>query len=364
MKRLGVVGGGQLGRMMALAAAPLGIRTVVLDPGEDACARHYAQHIRGAFDDLGTMQQLAESVDVATFEFENVPAESVAHLSRSVPAWPPAGALAVARDRWSEKTLFREQSIPLPPLARVDSQADLDLATSTTVGLPAVLKTRTLGYDGKGQKVLRTESDVAGAWSELGSVPCVLEGFVEFDDELSCIGVRTELGDTRFYELVKNEHRDGILYKSVPQANHPLQARAEDYTAKVMAALDYVGVMAFEFFRCGDELVANEIAPRVHNSGHWTIEGARVSQFENHVRAVCGLPLGATETRGPVAMLNVYGDRPDVLALLELPGVAWHDYDKTPRPGRKIGHVTVQAEDEATLLARLERAEACLNNVR
>lgn len=363
MKRLGVVGGGQLGRMMALAAGPLGIRTLVLDPGEEACARHVAHHVLGAFDDPEAVEQLAESVDVATFEFENVPAESVARLSRSVPAWPPAGALAVARDRWSEKTLFRDQSIPLPPLARVDSQADLELAI-TTVGLPAVLKTRTLGYDGKGQAVLRSQADVTGAWSDLGEVPCVLEGFVEFDDEFSCIGVRNEQGDTRFYELVRNEHRDGILYKSVPQSDHPLQARAESYTAKVMSALDYVGVMAFEFFRCGDELVANEIAPRVHNSGHWTIEGAWVSQFENHVRAVCGLPLGSTGTRGPVVMLNVYGDRPDVMKLLALPGVAWHDYDKTPRAGRKIGHVTVQAADEATLSERVAEAEACLNNVR
>lgn len=363
MTRLGIVGAGQLGRMMALAAAPLGIRTVLLDPGAEACGRFFGEHLMAGFDDLNAMGQLAAAVDVATFEFENIPPASVARLAEQIPVWPPAGALATARDRWAEKSLFRELSIPLPPVARIDAQADLDAAVGD-IGLPAVLKTRTLGYDGKGQAVLRSTEDVAGAWAGLGSVPCVLEGFVDFDDELSCIGVRSSAGELRFYDLVLNEHQAGILYRSTPQPHHPLQPAAEQYAGQVMDRLDYVGVMAFEFFRQGDQLLANEIAPRVHNSGHWTIEGARTSQFENHVRAVCGLPLGDTETRESVQMLNVYGGRPDVERLLSVPGVSWHDYDKTPRPGRKIGHVTVQASDTTVLSDRVRQAEACLRNVR
>lgn len=363
MTTLGIVGAGQLGRMMALAAAPLGVDCVFLDPADNACGLSFGGHIDGAFDDLAAITRLGQAVDVATFEFENIPATAVARLAEAVPVFPSAQVLATARDRWAEKTLFRAQSIPLPPVAQVDSQGDLDDAV-TKIGLPAVLKTRTLGYDGKGQKVLLTAGDVTGAWAELGSVPCVLEGFIAFDDEVSCLGVRGRDGELRFYDLVQNEHYLGILSRSQPIRHHPLQAKAEAYATRVMNALDYVGVMAFEFFRLGDELIANEIAPRVHNSGHWTIEGAIVSQFENHVRAVCNLPLGSTETREEVLMLNVYGKRPDVLNLLRIPGVNWHDYTKEARPGRKIGHVTVQATNSADLVERAAAAEACLQNTR
>lgn len=360
---LGIVGGGQLGRMMALAGAPLGVHCVVLDPSAEACARHVARHIQAAYDDTDAVVDLAEQVSAATFEFENVPPETVARLADRMPAFPPALALATSRDRWLEKSLFREQGIALPPVAKIDSQGDLEQAVSD-IGLPAVLKTRTLGYDGKGQKVLRASTDVPGAWEALGQVPCVLEGFVEFDSEVSCIAVRDRDGVLAFYDLIENNHREGILDRSQPVREHPLQAVAEDYTGRVMHALDYVGVMAFEFFRVGDQLMANEIAPRVHNSGHWTIEGARTSQFENHVRAVCGLPLGNTETREQVVMLNVYGRHPDVRGLLAIPGVSWHDYAKSARPGRKIGHVTVQAENRAQLSEREAAALRCLENER
>lgn len=363
MKTLAIIGGGQLGRMMALAAGPLGIRTVLLDPNTDACGGRFGEHMPAGFDDLEAMTQLAGRVDAATFEFENIPPASIARLAERIPVAPPARALATARDRWAEKSMFRDLDIALPPVARVDSQVDLEAAVHET-GLPAVLKTRTLGYDGKGQKVLRKPQDLSGAWVELGSVPCVLEGFVDFDEEVSCIGVRSADGELRFYDLVSNQHDDGILFRSRPLRAHPLQRLAEDYTGRVMDQLDYVGVMAFEFFRIGDQLLANEIAPRVHNSGHWTIEGARTSQFENHVRAVCGLPLGDTETREAVLMLNVYGGRPDVEALLAIPGVSWHDYEKAPRPGRKIGHVTIQANDDAQLADREQAALVCLRNKR
>ncbi|MEC9482356.1 MAG: 5-(carboxyamino)imidazole ribonucleotide synthase, partial [Halomonas sp.] len=261
----------------------------------------------------------------------------------------------------AEKTLFRELDIPLPPVARIDSQADLDAAVAD-IGLPAVLKTRTLGYDGKGQKVLREADDVTGAFDELGGVPLVLEGFVDFDHEVSVIAVRGRDGEIRAWPLVRNEHRQGILHRSAPQPGHPLQALAEDYAGRVLARLDYVGVMAFEFFVTGDALLANEIAPRVHNSGHWTIEGAETSQFENHLRAIAGLPLGSTTRLAPCAMLNVVGAFPERDAVLAVPGTRWHDYGKAPRPGRKIGHVTVLADSEAQVQERLAAVERLLAN--
>ncbi|MFC3851523.1 5-(carboxyamino)imidazole ribonucleotide synthase [Salinispirillum marinum] len=364
MKRtLGIVGAGQLGRMMALAAAPLNIRCLFLDPASDACASAYGEHIVAPYDDVEAALTLAAQADAATFEFENVPPTTLAAIAAEIPAYPTAAALATSRDRWVEKSLFQRLNIPIPAIAKIDSQADLDQAV-VNIGLPAVVKTRTMGYDGKGQKVLRTPADTAGTFAELGSVPLIMEGFVDFDEEVSCVAVRAVDGDMRYYDLVLNEHQSGILYRSQPLAAHLLQAQAQDYVQRVMAELDYVGVMAFEFFRKGEQLMANEIAPRVHNSGHWTIEGATTSQFENHVRAVCGLPLGDTQTRGHVVMLNVFGAHPDVTALWRLPGVHWHDYDKTDRPGRKLGHVTITATTTDELAERETAAAACLRNVR
>ncbi|WLD58216.1 5-(carboxyamino)imidazole ribonucleotide synthase [Salinispirillum sp. LH 10-3-1] len=362
-KTLGIVGAGQLGRMMALAAAPLNIRCVFLDPARDACASAYGDQLVADYDDLEAATVLAGQADAATFEFENVPPSTVAAIAEQIPAYPPALALATSRDRWLEKSMFQRLNIPIPPIARVDSQSAL-VAAVQDIGLPAVLKTRTMGYDGKGQKVLRHAADLENAVAELGNVPLILEGFIAFDDELSCVAVRSADGDFKCYDLVLNEHQDGILYRSAPQATHSLQGHAADYVKRVMEELQYVGVMAFEFFRLGDSLMANEIAPRVHNSGHWTIEGAETSQFENHVRAVCGLPLGDVATRGAVTMLNVFGGHPDIGGLLRLPGVHWHDYDKAPRPGRKLGHVTVTAADPATLQIRVAAAEQCLRNDR
>lgn len=244
-----------------------------------------------------------------TFEFESVPAETVAFLSQFVPVYPNAESLRIARDRWFEKSMFKDLGIPTPDFADVQSQADLD-AAAAAIGLPAVLKTRTLGYDGKGQKVLRQPADVQGAFAELGSVPCILEGFVPFTGEVSLVAVRARDGETRFYPLVHNTHDSGILKLSVASSGHPLQALAEDYVGRVLARLDYVGVLAFEFFEVDGGLKANEIAPRVHNSGHWTIEGAECSQFENHLRAVAGLPLGSTAKVGESAMLNFIGAVP------------------------------------------------------
>lgn len=359
--RLGIVGGGQLGRMMAQAALPLGIKTTFLDPAQDACAAAAGTLICAPYDDEVGLATLLAASDAVTFEFENVPPESVAALSKRLPAFPPAKALATARDRWSEKSLFNELNIPTAALSLVDSQAELELAVAK-IGLPCILKTRTLGYDGKGQKLLREQEDVAGTFEELGSVPALLEGFVDFDFEVSCIGVRNQQADIVFYSIVRNEHRSGILYRSEPLKNPVLQEKAQDAVRKVMDALDYVGTMAFEFFVNGDDIVANEIAPRVHNSGHWTIEGARCSQFENHVRAVLGLPLGSTELTGPVAMYNVLGKKPDINKLLAIPGAHWHDYAKAERKGRKIGHITVTAKTAQALAEGCRDIESLLVN--
>nr|WP_298412300.1 5-(carboxyamino)imidazole ribonucleotide synthase [uncultured Halomonas sp.] len=361
MLRIGVVGGGQLGRMMAEAGAGFDARFTFLDPTDSACAALHGRHIQADWNDSAALESLAQASDVVTFEFENIKADAVARLAAQCPAFPPAKALATAQDRWAEKSLFRSLDIPLPPVARIDSQGDLDDAVAE-IGLPAVLKTRTLGYDGKGQKVLREPEDVSDAFDELGAVPLVLEGFVDFDHEVSAIAVRGRDGETRTWPLSRNEHRQGMLHCSIPDPGHPLQALAEDYISRVLTELDYVGVMAFEFFAVENALLANEIAPRVHNSGHWSIEGAATSQFENHLRAVAGLPLGTTKRLVPCAMLNVIGALPERDAVLKISGTRWHDYGKAPRPGRKIGHITVLASSNEQLAERIEAVEKLLVN--
>ncbi|MFG1495768.1 5-(carboxyamino)imidazole ribonucleotide synthase [Saccharospirillum sp. HFRX-1] len=359
--RIGVIGGGQLGRMMAQAGLPLDIQLSFLDPSAEACAAPFGTLIQGAYDDPAAIDQLTASVERVTFEFESVPAQTVAQIAEHLPVYPSSQALATARDRWLEKSLFQQLGIETAPLADIASQVDVDKAVAR-IGLPAVLKTRTLGYDGKGQKVLRDPIDVEGAFAELGAVPMILEGFIAFDYEVSCIGVRSASGELAFYPLVRNEHRQGMLYRSEPLTDHPLQAQAEQAVGQVMAALDYVGVLAFEFFVVGDRLLANEIAPRVHNSGHWTIEGSVCSQFENHLRAVADLPLGATQTRGPVALYNVIGALPDRHQVMAIAGAHWHDYGKAPRRGRKIGHITLTATTDEQLQQSCAQLEALLRN--
>jgi 5-(carboxyamino)imidazole ribonucleotide synthase len=288
--RLGILGGGQLGRMIALAAHPLGVRSTVLEPGAEACAAHVCDHIRGEFDDLQALYQLAQVSDVVTYEFENVPVESARWLVERVPVFPPPRALKVSQDRIVEKQFFASLGIPTPPFAAVSSEAEFR-ASLKNVGIPCVLKTRRFGYDGKGQAVIRSDADAARAWEKLGGRPLILEGFVPFDRELSMIAVRGRDGQIVTYPLIENEHIDGILHRSIAPAGETgeeLTERAAEYASRVLSELDYVGVLTIEWFQDGPRLLANEMAPRVHNSGHWTIEGAFTSQFENHVRAVCG----------------------------------------------------------------------------
>jgi len=355
--KIGILGAGQLGRMLALAGYPLDFDFVFLDPAQEACAAPLGTHINAGFEDERALQEFCVSVDVATFEFENVSAASAEFVSRRVPLYPAQKALIAGQDRLHEKQMFSRLAIPVPGHVAVSSLEGLKVAVEH-LGLPAVLKTRRMGYDGKGQAVLRTEQDLAPAWEKLGTQPLILEAFVPFEREVSCLAVRGRSGEMRFYPLVENVHRDGILRTAIPSEHDPLQALGEDYARRVAEHLDYVGVLAFEFFVADGGLLANEIAPRVHNSGHWSIEGAEVSQFENHLRAVAGLPLGDTRLRGASAMVNLIGNAPAVAELAALPGVHVHSYGKTPKPQRKIGHVTVTAKDRVELLARLKGVQA------
>ncbi len=358
--KIGILGAGQLGRMLALAGYPLGLDFVFLDPALEACAAPLGEHLHAPYLDESALAQFCERCDVATYEFENVPARTAQIVSAMRPLFPPPAALAVAQDRLSEKRLFDELGIPVPRYMPVATREALDFA-ARAIGLPAVLKTRRMGYDGKGQAVLREPGDVDAAWQRIGGQPLILEAFVPFERELSCLAVRSRDGDMRFYPVVENLHRDGILRLAVPQRADPLQARAEGYARAVAERLAYVGVLAFEFFVADGQLYANEIAPRVHNSGHWSIEGAVCSQFENHLRAIAGLPLGSTAARGYSAMVNLIGRAPATAALAAIPGVHVHHYGKSPKPQRKVGHATLVAAGEAELKSRLTQLIALVD---
>ncbi len=357
--RVGVLGGGQLGWMLARAGDPLGIRCRFLDPSPDAPAGRAGELVVGAYDDPAALHRFADGLELATYEFENVPVATAQRLAERLIVLPPARALEVAQDRQTEKRFFESVGIPVPPWRPVASLAELGRAVAE-LGCPAVLKTRRLGYDGKGQEVIREPAEVERAWARLGGVPLVLEAFVRFDRELSVLAVRGRDGVTACYPLVENLHAGGILRRSLapaPGVSSMLQAQAESHARRVLDALAYVGVVVIELFQAGDRLLANEMAPRVHNSGHWTIEGAETSQFENHLRAVVGFPLGSTVARGVSAMLNLIGALPSRDAVLAVPGAHLHLYGKAPRPGRKLGHVTLRADDAAELdrlRARLE----------
>jgi len=359
--RIGVLGAGQLGRMLALAGYPLGFRFCFLDPTPGSPAGALAEQLVAAWDDAQALTGLAEC-DVVTFEFENVPVETVEVLTTRTRVCPGPTALGVAQDRLHEKTAFRELGIPTAEFFAVSDQASLRAALAS-LGTPAVLKTRRFGYDGKGQHVIRSDEDRDAAWASLGGKALLLEAFVPFDRELSLVAVRSRSGDTRFYPLVENEHADGILRLTRAPARDldpALQRRAEEHARALLDRLDYVGVMALELFEVEGTLYANEIAPRVHNSGHWTIEGARTSQFENHLRAIAGLPLGDASALGPTAMLNLIGRVPPLARLLALPDAHLHDYGKTPRAQRKVGHLTLRADSPAELEARIAAAREIL----
>ncbi|HEX4824588.1 MAG TPA: 5-(carboxyamino)imidazole ribonucleotide synthase [Candidatus Polarisedimenticolaceae bacterium] len=362
MTVVGVLGAGQLGRMLALAGYPLGLRFVFYDPSAEAPAGHLAELRSSSWDDHDALVAFAGEVDLVTYEFENVPVAVASRLAERVPVHPSPRALEVAQDRLKEKHLFRDLGFGTAPFAPVDTRDDLSRAVEA-LGLPAVLKTRTEGYDGKGQRVLRRPSDLDPAFAALGGRPLILEGFIPFTRELSILAARGRNGDTAFWPLVENVHRDGILRLSVAPAQvaPTLAESAMGLAGRALEALDYVGVVAIELFEHEGRLVANEMAPRVHNSGHWTIEGSRTSQFENHLRALLGLPLGDTAMNGVAAMVNLIGETPDPASLLEIEGSHLHLYGKPARPGRKLGHVTLVEPDRTALGAALARVASVVD---
>jgi 5-(carboxyamino)imidazole ribonucleotide synthase len=341
-KRVGILGAGQLALMLAEAAAPLGVEVVCAGQHGD-CAERVARVVEVDLADAEAVAAFAATVDLVTIESENIDAAVLQGLN----LYPNARAVGTAQDRLLEKRFFRECGIEVAPFAPVDSLVDLQEAIAA-IGLPAILKTRRMGYDGKGQVRMYKADEAAAAWAEIGELPCILEGMVAFDAEVSLLAARASSGEMVFYPLVRNHHREGILRTSIaPFVHEDLQALAEGYLRLVLERLEYVGVLAVEFFVQNDALLANEMAPRVHNSGHWTIEGAASSQFENHLRAIAGLPLGATESRATV-MLNCIGTMPAESETGLFPGLFRHDYGKEPRPGRKVGHMTFPAgETEA-----------------
>ncbi|HEX4049952.1 MAG TPA: 5-(carboxyamino)imidazole ribonucleotide synthase [Steroidobacteraceae bacterium] len=354
---IGIVGGGQLGRMLALAGYPLGLDFLFLDRSADAPAAHLAPVLAGDMEDPALLGELARRSEVVSFDWENVSVKALAAAAGRTRIAPPLRALAAAQDRLSEKRTFERLGIATTRFAAVDSRAALERAVRR-IGLPGMLKTRRMGYDGKGQFVLRAAQDIDVAWQRLGTSPLLYEEFVPFDYEVSVIGARARDGSIVIYPLNRNYHSEGILRLTIAPWGTPRLTRAAAMSLKrLLEAFGYVGVLTIEFFVRRGRLLANEMAPRVHNSGHWTIEGAVTSQFENHLRAIAGLPLGQTAARGHAAMINLIGEMPGARSWLAEPGLHWHDYGKDARLGRKVGHCTVV---EASASRRDRRARSLL----
>jgi len=340
--RIGIIGAGQLGQMLGFAARDLSIECLFLDPSISPPAKVCGEVIQRPFDDADALLELARKCDVVTYEFENVPVAALQKVEGKVAIYPPVEALRVAQDRLHEKQLCEQLGIPLPAYRAINSLDDI-VAAADALCLPMVVKTRRLGYDGKGQFVVHRASDIELAWDALGTQALIAEQWVPFDYEVSSIGVRAITGEVRHYALSRNRHEQGILHTSCsPVDVPPIVERATEYMRRLLEHLDYVGVLALELFVKDDQLLANEFAPRVHNSGHWTIEGAATSQFENHLRAILNMRLGSTVGCGHAGMINLIGDIPDAARAIKK--CFLHDYGKQPRPGRKLGHITVTGD--------------------
>ena len=340
---IGILGAGQLALMLAQAAATLGIDIVCAGTAGD-CAEQAAPVLPVDLADAAAVRRFAQEVDLLTIESENIDAR----VLKDLPVAPNTFAVRIAQDRLLEKTFFNRHGVQTAPFAIVDSLEDLEFGLAV-IGTPVILKTRRMGYDGRGQVRITDPMQAAEAWAAVGGVPCIVEGMVPFDAEVSLIAARSADGEMALYPLTCNVHREGILRKSTaPFDNRKLQAVAEQHLRATMAALEYVGVLAVEFFVRGGELIANEMAPRVHNSGHWTIEGAETSQFANHLRALAGMPLGSTASQ-PTVMLNCIGSMPPEHETARFPEIFRHDYGKAPRPGRKVGHLTFPAKATDTI---------------
>lgn len=353
--RIGIIGGGQLGQMLGYAGRELGFDCVFIDPAATPPASDAGKIISAAFDDVDAITALAETVDVLTYEFENVPVAALEPAAAKCPVYPPLDALSAAQDRLSEKRLFESLDIPLPGWHQVDTRKDLDDAAAK-LGLPVVLKTRRLGYDGKGQFVIKSENDIATAWDALGGSELIAEEWVAFDYEVSQIATRGVDDDIEFFPLTHNQHAGGILrYSRAPVVVPALGEAARDAVRKLMESLDYVGTVALELFVRDGGLLANEFAPRVHNSGHWTIEGAETSQFANHLLAVAGHKPRPAPPVAHAGMLNLIGTIPASAREVVNEGTVLHDYGKSPREGRKLGHITITANTPESRDAELIR---------
>ncbi len=343
--KVGILGGGQLAQMLAQAGDSLDMDFAFVAPEKDACAAPFGQHFMYPYLDPKAEQELADWSDVVTYEFESIPVPLVQALEQKVSVHPSSEALILASDRLNEKTMFNQEGIETAKFATVDSLDDL-VAAVKQVGLPAILKTRRDGYDGKGQVVLRDESELAVAWESLSPVACILESMVNFEREVSIVASRNVSGDIAFYPLAENYHREGILRLSLSLQNDPKQQEAEGIIRKVMEKVEYVGTMAVELFDLGDKFAANELSPRVHNSGHWSMDGAEASQFKNHLLAIADMPLGDTSIKNATAMINLIGDIPDKSIVEQIPGAELYDYGKEPRAGRKVGHINLVANGD------------------
>jgi 5-(carboxyamino)imidazole ribonucleotide synthase len=353
--KVGIVGAGQLGRMLGLAGIPLGITCEFVGDARDAPAA-VAGHVRVG-NPLQVLRALARDVDVVTTEFENVPVEAMRDAAAVCPVHPNPAAIAASQDRLAEKELFTLFGIPTAPYCAIDSEADLEPAAEA-LDWPIVLKSRRLGYDGRGQRLVESHDDLSRAYDEIGRVPAIAEAFIRFTREVSMISVRGRDGEIVFYPLCENTHSGGILETTIAPLDAPdLERQAQRWAVRILEHFDYVGVLTIELFDSGRGLIANEMAPRVHNSGHWTIEGAATSQFENHLRAVAGLPLGQTSPRGYSAMRNLIGKLPNVRSVLAVPDAHLHNYGKAPRAGRKLGHCTIVAETRGEAIRRLDRLQ-------
>lgn len=350
--KVGVLGAGQLAQMLAQAGQPLGMEFKFVCPDPTSCAAQYGELICKDYDDESAHQELIEWADVITYEFENIPTDMVLTLEQASTLYPPSNALATAGDRIAEKTMFNALGIETAKYEAINSVEDLQQALPI-IGRPSILKTRSDGYDGKGQAVIKEETDLQAVWDKLQGVPCILESMVNFDREVSIVAARKANGEIAYYPLTENHHREGILRLSMCFDAEPLQEKAQSMVRKIAEHLDYVGTIALELFQAGDELLANEIAPRVHNSGHWTQDGTQASQFENHLRAVCDMDLVQPKLLAPSAMVNLIGTLPNADVVAEHKNSVSHIYGKAEREGRKIGHInlTVKANDAEDLSA-------------
>ncbi|MDF1796714.1 MAG: 5-(carboxyamino)imidazole ribonucleotide synthase [Coxiellaceae bacterium] len=336
--KVGIIGAGQLARMMILAGIPMGLTFSTYSPEEITSMGEYAAHTVGAYDDADALLAFAASVDVLTYEHENLPVEVLREIESKHALYPGSAVIAQVQDRLLEKQMFNKLGVPTNAFVEINSVDDAK-AAGEQLGYPFIIKARRFGYDGKHQYRINHTHDIESLTDEqCGN--CIAEAFVAFDREISIIVVRSQQGECQFYDVCENQHEAGILRQTENKISDPLFEAACAEIEKIVTSVNYVGIMALELFFKDDQLLANEVAPRVHNSGHWTIEGADTSQFENHVRAICGLPLGSTQSITEVCMTNCIGEMPDIKTVLQNPMAYYHDYGKSPRPGRKLGHIT------------------------